>query len=179
MARTVCLFAGAGGNQVLFNDAKWICTELVKTGWDVVYGGSSKGIMGSCCAAVKEAGGKITGVLPRRVYDLQHFDPEIETLVAETMASRKQVFWDKSDAFICLPGAYGTMDELFEALTLMKLGYLPVKPIAIFNQNNFYNPLIDMFNNMVSAGLMTEQRAAIVTFCSTPWQVMDVVNGSE
>ncbi len=176
--KVVCLFAGARGNSYLFNDSKWICTELVKTGWDIVYGGSSRGIMGSCCAAVKEAGGKITGVLPRKVYDLKHYDPDIETLVAETMASRKQVFWDKSDAFICLPGAYGTLDELGEVLTLTKLGYLEQRPIVVFNQAQFYDPLIALFSNMVTHGLMDETRASLVKFCSTPWAVLEAVNGS-
>ncbi len=179
MAKTVCIFAGAGGKEHLFNDAKWIATELVKTGWDIIYGGSSKGVMGAVCAATKEAGGRIIGVLPRKVYDLNHYDPAIEMLVADTMSERKQKFWNVSDAYVCLPGSYGTLDELFEVLTLMKLGYLPHKPLAVYNQDNFYGPLIDMMSNMVSAGLMTEQRAALVTFCSTPWQVMDVVNGSE
>jgi uncharacterized protein (TIGR00730 family) len=176
MTKTACLFAGARGNQYLFNDAAWICTELVKTGWDIIYGGSSKGVMGACCAATKEAGGKITGVLPRKVFDLNHYDKSIEMLVADTMADRKGHFWDKSDAFICLPGAYGSMDELFEVLTLTKLGYLEPKPIVVFNQNGIYNPLIALFSNMVLHGLMDEEKAGLVSFAATPWDVLKEVN---
>ena len=179
MAKTVCIFAGARGKEYLFQDTKYIGTELVKSGWSVIYGGSSRGQMGALCAAVKEAGGKITGVLPRKVYDLQHYDPEIETLVAETMASRKQVFWDKSDAFIALPGGYGTLDEIGELLTLTKLGYMPPKPFIVYNQSQFFDPLIALFSNMVSHGLMDETRANLVTFCSTPWQVLEALNGGE
>ena len=179
MSKTACIFAGARGHDYLFNDAKWISTELVKTGWDLIYGGSSKGVMGAVCSATREAGGRITGVLPKRVYDLKHYDSSIEMLVADTMAQRKQHFWDRSDAFICLPGSYGSMDELFEVLTLTKLGYLPPKPIAIYNQSGFYNPLIELFSNMVTHGLMGEDRAALVQFCTTPWQVLEVLNGGE
>ena len=179
MSKTVCIFAGARGKEYLFNDSAWIATELVKTGWDIIYGGSSKGLMGAVCAATKEAGGRIIGVLPRKVYDLNHYDKAIEMLVADTMAERKQHFWDQASAYVCLPGSYGSMDELFEVLTLMKLGYLPHKPLAIYNQNGFYDPLITLFSNMVQHGFMDEARASLVQFCSTPWQVMDVVNGSE
>ncbi len=176
--RTVCLFAGARGNSYLFADSARICTELVRTGWDIIYGGSSRGVMGACCAAVKEAGGKITGVLPRKVFDLNHYDKSISMLVAEDMADRKQHFWSKSEAFVMLPGAYGSCDELFEALTLMKLGYLPKRPVAIFNHNGLYTPLIHLFDNMVQHGLMDEDRAGLVKFCSTPWAVLDVVNAN-
>ncbi len=178
MAKTVCLFAGARGHDYLYNDAAWLATELVKTGWDLIYGGSSKGVMGALCSAVKAAGGRIIGVLPRKVYELNHYDKSIEMLVADTMAQRKQHFWDKSDAFICLPGSYGTLDELFEVLTLTKLGYLPPKPILIYNQDGFYTPLIDLFDNMIRHGCMGEDRAGLVKFCSTPWQVAEMLNGS-
>lgn len=176
MAKTVCVFAGARGKDYLYNDCAWIATELVKTGWDLIYGGSSKGVMGAVCSAVKDAGGKITGVLPQKVFELKHYDPAIEMLVAQTMAERKQHFWDRSDAFVCLPGSYGSMDELFEILTLTKLGYMPPKPIVIFNQNGFYDPLIKLFSNMVSHGFMGEDRAALATFCITPWEVVDCLN---
>ena len=177
-AKCVCIFAGARGKEYLFNDCAWLATELVKTGWDIIYGGSSKGVMGSVCAAVKEAGGKITGVLPQKVYELNHYDKSIDMLVAQTMAERKQHFWDRSDAFICLPGSYGSMDELFEVLTLTKLGYMPPKPIVIYNQNGFYDPLIKLFSNMVQHGLMGEDRAELVKFVTTPWAAVDYVNGS-
>ncbi len=176
MAKTVCIFAGARGKDYLFADAALIAKELVRTGWELIYGGSSKGVMGSVCTATREAGGKITGVLPRKVYDLNHYDKAIDMLVAENMAARKQHFWDRSSAYVCLPGSYGSMDELFEVLTLMKLGYLPKKPVAIYNHNGIYTPLIHLFDNMVQHGLMDEDRAGLVKFCSTPWAVLDVVN---
>jgi uncharacterized protein (TIGR00730 family) len=176
MNKTACIFAGARGKDYLRNDCAWLAAELVKTGWDIIYGGSSKGVMGAVCAAAKEVGGRVIGVLPEKVHALNHYDKEIEMLVAKTMSERKQHFWDRSDAFICLPGSYGSMDELFEVLTLMKLGYLPKKPLCIFNQNGFYNPLIDLFSNMVAHGLMDEDRAGLVKFCTTPWEVVDYVN---
>jgi uncharacterized protein (TIGR00730 family) len=176
MAKTVCIFAGARGKEYLFNDCRWIVSGLVKTGWDIMYGGSSKGIMGACCQQAKDDGGRIIGVLPERIAELKHYDPAIEIRVASDMAARKAHFWD-CDAFVCLPGAYGTMDELMEVLTLTKLGYLkPPRPIAIFNQNQFYDPLVGLFSNMVSHGLMDENRAGLVKFCTTPWEVVDYIN---
>lgn len=174
--RTACIFAGARGKDYLFSDCAWLATELVKTGWDLIYGGSSKGVMGAVCKATVAAGGKITGVLPQKIYELNHFDKSIEMLVAQTMSERKEHFWSRSDAFILLPGSYGSMDEFFEVLTLMKLGYMEKKPVVVFNQNQFYRPLIELFSNMISHGLMNEDRGGLVKFVTTPWAAVDAVN---
>src|SRR6188768_962867 len=177
MSKTVCIFAGARGKEYLMPATKEITSLLVRSGWDLIYGGSSRGVMGQVCSTVKELGGKITGVLPQKIYELQHFDKEIDTLVAETMASRKQMFWDRSDAYLALPGAYGTLDEIGEVLTLTKLGYLEPKPIVIFNQDGFYDPLRRLFQNMQDCGLMGSDRANLAQFADTPEEAVALING--
>lgn len=194
-SKTVCIFAGARGNAELYPDNEWIAKKLVESGWQIIYGGSSRGVMGAVCKAVKEAGGKITGVLPERVHALGHYDKDIETLVAKTMAERKQLFWDRSDAFLCLPGSYGSMDELFEVLTLMKLGYMPVKPVVVFNQTiktkrhasveglaGFYDGLERLLQDMTEQGFMGSSidgsdRSKLVKFCPFSAMVIEAING--
>lgn len=177
MSRTVCIFAGARGKDYLYPDAEYIGRTLAKRDWHVIYGGSSKGLMGSVCRGVKAEGGQITGVLPKKIHDLKHFDPEIGMLVADTMAQRKQHFWDRSDAFLCLPGGYGTLDELGEILTLTKLGYYPKKPIVVYNQGSFYNGLIDLFQQMVQHGCMEQDRAGLVKFTNNAFEACNLVTG--
>lgn len=174
MTKTVCIFAGARGKDHLFPDCALIAKALSLSGWDVWYGGSSKGVMGAVCSSVKAVGGRITGVLPKKVADLNHYDPEIGMVIAQDMAERKSHFW-KCDLFLCLPGAYGSMDELFEILTLTKLGYVEKRPIIIFNQFGMYDPLKQLFKNMVDHGLMGSDRADLVKFCDSPGKVLDEV----
>ncbi len=157
--------------------AKEITSLLIRSNWDLIYGGSSRGVMGAVADTVKELGGKITGVLPKKIYELKHFDEEIETLVAETMATRKQIFWDRSDAYLALPGAYGTLDEISEILTLTKLGYLEPKPVVIYNGFGFYDPLRRLFQNMQDCGLMGSDRANLAQFADTPEEAVALING--
>lgn len=176
--KTVCIFAGAGGHESMFADNAWIATELVKSGWDIMYGGSSKGVMGAVCRAVKEAGGRIIGVLPEKIAALKHYDPAIEMRVADDMAQRKAHFWE-CDAFLCLPGSYGTMDELFEVLTLTKLGYIsPARPIVIFDQDDFYTPIWDLIDNMYEKGFLSASRYDLLKFHRYPPAVVRTLNGA-
>jgi predicted Rossmann-fold nucleotide-binding protein len=145
--------------------------------------------MGAVAKAAKDAGGRVIGVLPEKVHALGHYDPEIEMLVAKTMAERKQHFWDRADAFLCLPGSYGSMDELFEILTLTKLGYMPAKPIVVFNHRlpllpkslaelatgyryrcghglGYYDGLKLMIDQMTEQGFMGQDRANLVMFAN-------------
>ncbi len=179
MNKMICIFAGARGKSELYTDAAYIARNLVERGCDIIYGGSSKGIMGAVAAAAKLARGKIIGVLPEKVHALGHFDRDAHTIVAGNMAERKGHFWDKSDAFLCLPGGVGTCDELFEVWTLTKLGYIsPAKPIVVYNGNGFYDPLIELKNNMVRFGTMPEERAELVRFTNSPWEAVNLVTGS-
>ena len=176
MSRKCCIFAGAGGSPVFMSDAAEVTTLLLSDNWELVYGGSSKGVMGVVCSVAAELGGKITGVLPTRIAKLKHYDPRIRIVEADTMAERKAHFWE-CDSFVCLPGGVGTLDELFEIWTLTKLGYIkPVKPIVVLNTAGFYDPLIAMINEMIRCGTMTRDRSGMVTFVNSPREVISHIN---
>lgn len=120
--------------------------EMAKRGHGLVFGGGGAGMMGAVARGVHSSGGHMLGVIPSFFnVDGELFKDCDEQIFTETMRIRKQIFEDKSDAFIVTPGGIGTYDELFEILTLRSLGRHD-KPIVIFNLNGYYDKLIDMLS---------------------------------
>lgn len=151
---------------------------FAEAGCHVFYGGSSRGVMGGLARGFKmgrnfyKTGARMTGVLPESIAKLKHFDPELELIVKPDMAQRKAVFWENCDAFLCLPGGFGTFDELFEILTETKLGHVAPRPIVIYNAGGYYDPLKRMFANMQWFGLATADRIGLALFVSTPMEAV-------
>ena len=177
MKRTVCVFAGARGPSELHETIKEVGTELASQGCEVLYGGSAKGIMGALARGVAEAGSKAIGVLPERIAALKHHSDLTETVVVKDMPSRKEIFW-QSDAYLCLPGGLGTMDELFEIWALTKLGYShSSKPIVVLNLDGYYDYLIHFLERMVTDGYLTRERRDMVKFVTDPLEAVSLVSG--
>lgn len=177
----VCIFAGARGGSELMSDNRLIGAELAKRGCSVYYGGSRKGVMGAVADGFKDwhrthnSFGDVhnmIGVLPLTIARLNHWDPEVTNVFTDSMPERKSHFW-KCDAFLCLPGAAGTMDELFEIWTESKLGHQRTRPIVVFNQGGFYDALEQLIKRMVWSGTMPVDRANLVQFTNNP---IDAVN---
>lgn len=174
---TVCVFAGAGGSPALVRDAETIGSMLAESGCHVFYGGSSRGVMGGLARGFKmgrnfyKTAARMTGVLPESIAKLKHFDPDLELIVKPDMPSRKAVFWE-CDSFLCLPGGFGTFDELFEILTETKLGHQQRRPIIIYNAGGFYDPLQRMFANMQWFGLASADRIQLAKFVTTPQEAV-------
>jgi uncharacterized protein (TIGR00730 family) len=110
--------------------------------WHLVYGGSRKGLMAAAAGAAMAGGGTVVGVMPRRLVARELADPTITQLhVVETLAERKQMMADLSDAFVALPGGVGTLDELTEMVTWHDLG-VHAKPTFLCNLGGFWDPLL-------------------------------------
>jgi cytokinin riboside 5'-monophosphate phosphoribohydrolase len=121
---------------------------LAGRGDELVYGGTAIGVMGVLAEAVRDAGGKVTGVLPELMADRGLADHACdELIVTADMAGRKQEMISRADAFVALPGGFGTLEELFEVLTLKQLGYHS-KPIVLFDLDGFYQPLLRVFEEL-------------------------------
>lgn len=166
----VCVFAGARGCPELLPDAEWFGAELAKRGHHVYFGGSNKGVMGALARGIIAHGGQLTGVLPESIKRLRHYNPSLDLVTTPDMASRKAVFW-QCDAFLCLPGSYGSLDELFEILTHVKLGHEQSRPVVVYNQqmsdgHGFYDGLDRMVRDMVRYGTMPPDRAELVRIVS-------------
>jgi uncharacterized protein (TIGR00730 family) len=124
--------------------------ELVVQGWGLVYGGGKTGLMGAVARAVKERGGRVVGVIPEfmKVRELA-FDEADELVTVITMRERKLLMETRADAFVTLPGGFGTLEEIMEILTLRQLNVVK-KPCVFFNQEGFYDDLIRFFEKMLA-----------------------------
>jgi uncharacterized protein (TIGR00730 family) len=129
-------------------------TELAKAGVGIVYGGGHVGLMGVVADAALSAGGEVIGVMPQHLVDDEVAHPGLPRLeVVQTMHERKARMADLSDAFVALPGAAGTLEELFEAWTWGMLG-LHAKPTALFDVDGFWQPLLAQLTRMVDDGYL-------------------------
>lgn len=128
----------------------------------LVYGGASVGLMGAVANGCLSKNGLVTGVFPTflKKKEIEHSGLG-KLILVETMHERKRVMFDLSDAFIVLPGGFGTMEEFFEIITWSQLG-LHYKPVVLLNWNGFYNPLVQMFRTMVESGFLKKENAALV-----------------
>ena len=123
---------------------------------EIIYGAGNVGLMGVIANAALAASGKIVGVIPQFLKEWEVFHTGLtELIVTNTMHERKQIMADRADAFLILPGGFGTMDEFFEILTWKQL-HLHQKPIGILNINGFYDPLLTYLKNMVQEGFVKE-----------------------
>ncbi|TGK89425.1 TIGR00730 family Rossman fold protein [Leptospira bourretii] len=128
----------------------------------LVYGGASVGLMGAVANGCLSKNGSVTGVLPTflKKKEIEHGGLG-KLILVDTMHERKRVMFDLSDAFIVLPGGFGTMEEFFEIITWSQLG-LHRKPVVLLNWNGFYNPLIQMFQTMVESGFLKKENMNLV-----------------
>ncbi|GIV57951.1 MAG: hypothetical protein KatS3mg042_0864 [Rhodothermaceae bacterium] len=126
---------------------------LAKHGLELVYGGGRVGLMGAVARAVHEHGGRVYGVIPEALKEREGvaYDVADELVVTGTMQERKRLIFTRADAFVVLPGGFGTLEELMEVLTLRQLGYHD-KPIALVNTDDFFRPLLDLFEHFYRTG---------------------------
>jgi cytokinin riboside 5'-monophosphate phosphoribohydrolase len=124
--------------------------EIVARGWGLVYGGGKTGLMGAVARGVKSSGGRVVGVIPEfmKARELA-FDEADELVTVITMRERKLLMETRADAFVALPGGWGTLEEIMEILTLRQLDVVK-KPCVFLNQDGFYDPLLQLFDRMLA-----------------------------
>lgn len=154
--QNVCVYCGSGaGENPAFADAAHALGEkLASAGVGLVYGGGDLGLMGIVARTVLEHGGHVTGVMPHFLRGRERMLVDVhELVVVDNMHERKHLMFEKSDAFVALPGGLGTLEEFVEQLTWTQLGRHQ-KPIVLVNIHGFWNPLLEMFDNMLSHGFI-------------------------
>src|SRR5882757_2703979 len=141
--------------------------ELVARGWGLVYGGGKTGLMGAVARAAKGAGGRVVGVIPdfMKLRELA-FDEADELITVVTMRERKLLMETRADAFLTLPGGWGTLEEIMEILTLRQLDVVR-KPCVFFNQDGFYNELLTFFDKMVAERFNKPTNLGLFSVAST------------
>jgi uncharacterized protein (TIGR00730 family) len=178
---TIAVFCGAnkGVEPVFAEQAALLGQYLAERNIRVLFGGGSVGLMGVLADAVLAHGGPITGVITEQLFNLELGHPGVhDMIVVESMAERRTLLIKGTDGVITLPGGYGSMDEFFEALTLAQLHQYR-KPVGLLNTEGYYNPLIQMLDQMVQHGFLKEQNRRLCLDAPTVPQLLDQIAAYE
>jgi len=166
--RTICVFCGssAGHRKVFADAALELGHELVRRGISLVYGGGSIGLMGVIARTVRDGGCHVLGVIPKALMPIEISGESVgEVKVVADMHQRKAEMARQSEAFVALPGGYGTMEELLEMITWCQLG-IHDKPVGLLNVDGYYDPLIALFEKGATEGFINPDCRQI--FVSAP-----------
>jgi uncharacterized protein (TIGR00730 family) len=150
--KTVCVYcgSGAGTNPRFIEAASALGKTFAENGIRLVYGGGSVGMMGAVASAVLDHGGSVTGIIPDFLTTREHTLHRVqETIITPDMHERKRLMFERSDAFVALPGGIGTLEELVEQLTWKQLGR-HAKPVLLANIDGFWEPLLALIAHMRS-----------------------------
>jgi uncharacterized protein (TIGR00730 family) len=178
MLRRVCIFCGSspGSNSVYREVAQTVGRLLCQRGSELVYGGGNVGLMGAVADACLEEGGRVIGVIPEALKQKELAHTGLTELrVVSSMHERKALMADLADAFIALPGGYGTWDEFCEILTWSQLG-IQRKACGLLNVNGYYDPLLAMADRAVSEGFLKEVHRALLLSDDDPALLLDRLN---
>lgn len=177
MIRSVCVYCASSGRSpaVYLEAAARLGHTLATAGLQIVYGGSSLGSMGRMAEAALDAGGTVTGVLPRFMDELEWGHRKLTELrLVDDMHERKRTMLELSDAVVALPGGCGTLEELFEAITWKRLG-LFFGPVVLVNVNGFYDPCVALLNRAVDERFMDEKHRAMWSVVAEPEAVPEAL----
>ncbi len=151
--KSLCVYCGsrAGDDPSFAEAAAFIGKEAARRDWRIVYGGGKLGLMGTTAGAARDAGGKVFGIIPDFLVDLEGVLPGVDHVIVKTMHERKMRMFEESDAILTLPGGIGTLEEVIETLSWARLA-LHRKPIVILNMGGFWTPLKVLFEHIVERG---------------------------
>ncbi|MEZ4265935.1 MAG: TIGR00730 family Rossman fold protein [Myxococcota bacterium] len=173
--KRVCVYCGSSDDiaPAYREVARSVGTFLAESGIQVVYGGGRVGLMGEVANAALEAGGQVYGVIPRKLQMLEVGHEGLDELfVVESMHARKTLMASMSDAFIALPGGFGTLEELAEVTTWTQLGYHK-KPVGLLNVNGYYDHLLGWIEHAAKEGFIRPVHRGLIESAATVDVLMD------
>jgi hypothetical protein len=172
---SVCVYCGSrpGTDAAYAEAARQMGLLIGQRGWQLVYGGGKVGLMGIVANAVLEGGGRVVGVIPRKLMEREVGHTGLsETHIVDTMHQRKQLMAERADAFLALPGGIGTLEELFEVWTWRQIGYHD-QPIGLLNVNGFYDGMLAFLKHTVQAGFLDRTQVESLHIATEPAQLLD------
>lgn len=175
MLRRICVFCGskAGARPAYRQAAQTVGRLLCRRGIELVYGGGHVGLMGIVADATLSEGGRVIGVIPQALADKEVAHAGLTELrIVKSMHERKSVMAELSDAFLALPGGYGTWEELFEVLTWSQLG-IQRKACAILNVDGYYDPLLEMADKALSEEFLRDAHRDLLLADVDPELLLD------
>lgn len=177
----ICIYGASSDeiDEIYFSEVEKLARALGKEKHTLVFGGGTHGMMGAAARGFYEEGGKVIGVAPSFFHQPGVLFEHCEELIAtETMRERKQIMEERSDAFIAVPGGIGTLDELFEIMTLRQLSRHK-KPVIIYNINGFYDTLLAFLKELEDGKFMrSESDKYTYSVCSTANEVIQILKSN-
>ena len=174
----ICVFAGssAGVRTEYRAAATDLGTLIAVRGIELVYGGAHVGLMGAVADAVLASGGRVTGVIPKALVEKEVAHTGLTELrVVPSMHQRKALMADLSDAFIALPGGWGTLDEMFEILTWAQIG-LHRKPCGLLNVQKYFDRLLAFLDHTVEQGFVRREYGSLLSTSDDPAALLDALH---
>jgi uncharacterized protein (TIGR00730 family) len=179
LIKSICVYCGSSDQikSVYLEAARQIGREIALRDWELWYGAGSTGLMGAVANGAIQAGGRVIGVIPEIFNTPQLAHAGLNRLeVVESMHIRKQRLADQADAFIALPGGFGTFEELFEILTWAQIG-LHQKPVWLLNTAGYFEPLLRLVEHACHEGFVYEEHPELLLSARDPIQLLESLNG--
>lgn len=177
MIRNICVFASSSArlDMPYYETAAALGRGIAEHGWGVVFGAGTEGLMGALARGAAERRGAIIGVIP----DLMNVSGVVyegctELIATRTMRERKAIMEQRSDAFVALPGGFGTLEEILEIITLRQLGYHS-KPVVLINTQGFFTPLIAQFERIVAERFADSSSLSVFGVTETPEAALNYI----
>jgi uncharacterized protein (TIGR00730 family) len=163
----ICVFCGSSPGQqtVYVEQARTLGKAMAAKGIGLVYGAGGIGLMGAVADSVIESNGEVMGIIPFALATKERAHPQAEMRIVNTMHERKALMAELSDAFIALPGGFGTFEELMEIITWGQLG-IHQKPIGVLNTAGYYDPLLAMIDRAVEEGFILPRYRNLIIVAS-------------
>ena len=177
MIRRVCVFCGSspGRNPLFVQAAREVGGVIARAGLGLVYGGGGNGMMGAVADGALDAGGQVTGIIPDALRRRELAHPRVADMqVVQSMHERKQAMADASDAFVMLPGGFGTFEEFCEVVTWSQLG-MHRKPCVLLNVAGYFDRMIAMFDHAREQEFVSRAHRAIVAAVDAPTQLVQAL----
>lgn len=174
---SVCVYCASSSkvDPIYFKAAEELGKLMVKNNMRCIYGAGNQGLMGRIADSILDAGGKITGIIPRFMYEEGwHYERLQDIEITGSMHERKERMAALSDAVIALPGGCGTMEELLEIITWKQLG-LYFNPVVILNTAGYYDPLLSLLEKAVDQNFMRSEHQKMWVVASTPQEAIDAL----
>lgn len=176
--RDICVYCGsnAGANPAFAEGARLLGRLMAEADIGLVYGGGSLGLMGEVARSVLASGGRVTGIIPGFLSKKERMLRDAhEMIVVEDMHQRKKLMFDRSDAFVALPGGIGTLEELVEQLTWAQLGRHH-KPVVLVNVDSFWAPFQNLLTHMRRQGFIRQDMDVPLVTVDRPEDVLDAIH---
>jgi uncharacterized protein (TIGR00730 family) len=173
---SICVYCASSSavDAVFFDAAREVGAEIGRRGRKLVYGGADAGLMHALAQSAREHGARVEGVIPRSIHEMGLGAEWVDELViADCLRTRKAEMERRADAFVVLPGGFGTLEELFETMTQRQLRQHG-KPIVLLNTIGFFNPLLALFEDLHRTGFARDEHRSLYAVAGSPSEALDL-----